>query len=231
MTTAGPPPTLVPVAVRRPVLVAMAVAALVFTVLAARFAGTSQAGAVDRRVDSVVDPLGAAHHWLVRAGETLGSPPSVILLAFSMSALCLVAGWYRPALFAIAGPGVTGVCTTLLKPALGRTIGAGFAFPSGHTGGATSLGLVAALLLLALARRRLPRALWLAALAAGGLVLGAATGASMVAANAHYPTDTVGGFCTAVVVVLGVAIGLDLLAPLWARWTQRFLPSAGRRSR
>jgi membrane-associated phospholipid phosphatase len=225
MTTAGPPPSLVPAAVRRPVLAAIAAAALVFTVLAVRFAGTSEAGGVDRRVDAVVDPVGDAHWSLVRLGERLGSPPSVVALAFLMAGLCLAAGRYRPAVLAVVGPGVTGVCTTLLKPALGRTIGDGFAYPSGHTGGATSLGLVAALLLLTFARRRLPRGLWLAGLAAGGLVLGAATGTAMIAANVHYPTDTIGGFCTAVVVVLGIALLLDLLAPVWARWTDRRLPS------
>ncbi len=31
----------------------------------------------------------------------------------------------------------------------------------------------------------------------------------MIATNAHYPTDTVGGFCTAVVAVLGTALLLD----------------------
>ena len=34
----------------------------------------------------------------------------------------------------------------------------------------------------------------------------------MVASNSHYPTDTLGGFCTAVVVVCGCALLLDRLA-------------------
>ena len=124
----------------------VACAATTFAVLAARYAGTSEAGGVDTRVDAVVDPLGTAHRWLVRHVMALGSPSSVVVLAFAASAVCLVLGRRRLAVLAVVGPGVTGVCTTLLKPALGRTIGGGFAFPSGHTGGATSLGLVAALL-------------------------------------------------------------------------------------
>ena len=108
-----------------------------------RYAGTSTAGAVDARVDAVVDPLGAAHRWLVRHAAALGSPPSVVVLAFALSAMCLLLGRRRLAVLAVVGPGLTGVCTTLLKPALGRTFDGGFAFPSGHTGGATSLGLVA----------------------------------------------------------------------------------------
>jgi membrane-associated phospholipid phosphatase len=34
----------------------------------------------------------------------------------------------------------------------------------------------------------------------------------MIASNTHYPTDTVGGFCTAVVMVCGGALALDLMA-------------------
>ena len=142
--------------------------------LAVRYAGTSTAGAVDTRVDAVVDPLGIAHHWLVHHAVALGSPPSVVALAFALSALCLLLGRRRLAVLAVVGPGVTGVCTTLLKPALGRTIEGGFAFPSGHTGGATSLGLVAALLVISLLRPGRGGAL--AILAAGALVVGGGVG-------------------------------------------------------
>ena len=34
----------------------------------------------------------------------------------------------------------------------------------------------------------------------------------MVASNLHYPTDTLGGFCTAVAVVCGAALVLDRMA-------------------
>jgi undecaprenyl-diphosphatase len=111
---------------------------------------------------------------------------------------------------AVVGPGLTGVCTTLLKPALGRTLEGGFAFPSGHTGGATSLGLVLALVVISLLRAG--RGGGLAILAAGGLVVGGGVGAAMIASNLHYPTDTLGGFCTAVAVVCGAALVLDRMA-------------------
>ena len=108
-----------------------------------RYAGTSTAGGVDARVDAVVDPLGCRAPLARPHAAALGSPPSVVVLAFALSAMCLLLGRRRLAVLAVVGPGLTGVCTTLLKPALGRTIEGGFAFPSGHTGGATSLGLVA----------------------------------------------------------------------------------------
>lgn len=205
---------LVPGPLRRPVASAVVVAALVFVVLAVRYAGTSAAGAVDVRVDTVIDPLGAAHRWLVHHAVLLGAPPSVVVLAVTLSAVCLCLGRYRLAVLSVAGPGLTGLCTTLLKPALGRTIDGGFAFPSGHTGGATSLGLVAALLVINLTRPRNGSAL--AILAAGAVVVGGGVGAAMVAVNAHYPTDTVGGFCAAVVMVCGGALVLDRVAG-WRR--------------
>ncbi len=144
----------VPADVRRPLAVAVGVAALVFTVLAIRYAGTSEAGHVDRRVDAVLDPVAGGHGRVLLPLVRLGSPPSVVVLAVGLAALCLALGRRRLAVLAIAGPGVTGACTPLLKPVLGRTIGAGgYAFPSGHTGGATALGLVVGLLLASLLAR------------------------------------------------------------------------------
>jgi undecaprenyl-diphosphatase len=184
-------------------------AGLVFALLAARYAGTSSAGRVDMRVSAAVDPL-AAHRWIVAHAMALGSPFWVTALAFVLSAVCLLLGRRRLAVLAILGPGLTGVCTTLLKPALGRTIDGGFAFPSGHTGGATSLALVAALLVISLIRPGRVGAL--AILLACAVVIGGGVGAAMIVSNNHYPTDTVGGFCTAVVVVCGAALVLDRVA-------------------
>lgn len=208
MTTATPQPTdLVPAPLRRPVTVLAALAALIFAALAVRYAGTSAAGSIDVHVDQVVDPIGAAHRWLVTRTMVVGSPPFVVLAGVVLSAVCLGRGRRRLAVLAIAGPGVTGVATTLLKPALGRTLDGVYAFPSGHTGGATSLGLVLALLVISLVRPGRTGGLTL--LAVGALAAGGAVGTAMVAGNAHYPTDTIGGFCTAVIVVLALALLLD----------------------
>lgn len=207
MTVPSRSSPLLPVVVRRPVLTVVAVAAVLFAVLAVRYAGTSAAGGVDERVDALLDPLGQAHRRLIEDGVRVGSPSSVLVLSVLLAAVCLALGRRWLALLAVLGPGVTGVCTTLLKPVLGRTIDGGFAFPSGHTGGGTSIGLVAALLLINLLRPGRRGALFL--LAAGALMMGGSVATSMIALNAHYPTDTVGGMCTAVVVVLGAALLLD----------------------
>jgi undecaprenyl-diphosphatase len=110
------------------------------------------------------------------------------------------------------GPGLTGVATTTLKPIIGRTIDGAFAFPSGHTGGATALGVVAALLVVTVLGTATGASAFL--VAAGALVSGGPMALALVAYRAHYPTDTVGGFCVAVAVVLTSALVIE-------RWPRR----------
>lgn len=208
--TAANPSVLVPSAMRRPLLVAVALAAVVFTALAVRYAGTSGPGALDARVQALVVPIARAHHRIAHFTADLGSPVAVITFALVLAALCYRLDRRRLAVLAIVGPGITGVLTTGLKPVLGRTIGDGFAYPSGHTGGATALGLVAALLVVGLLVAK--RGASLTIVAASGVLCGGVVGGAMVAIGAHYPTDVVGGFCTAVAVVCGVALALDHVA-------------------
>ena len=84
------------------------------------------------------------------------------------------------------------------------------AFPSGHTAFLTAFAL--ALALLAAGRFGLGptsgTALALAAASAAGALMGWA----QVATGAHYPTDTVGGCCTALAVVPAAAWVIDRAA-------------------
>jgi undecaprenyl-diphosphatase len=185
-------------------------AAVVFVVLAALYAGTSVAGRVDTRVDAVVDPFVDDNRLLIERVVALGSPGWVVALSLILAATSLVLGRRRFAVLAVIGPGLTGACTSLLKPLLGRTINSYFAFPSGHTGGATALGLVAALLAISFVRPGRGGAM--ALLAAGSVGVGGGVATAMVAANAHYPTDTLAGYCLAVVVVCAGALVVDRIA-------------------
>ncbi|HZG90710.1 MAG TPA: phosphatase PAP2 family protein [Pseudonocardia sp.] len=110
-------------------------------------------------------------------------------------------------MLAIVGPGLTGLATTTLKPLIGRTFNGEFAFPSGHTGGATALGLVAALLVIRAVRAE--HAAGATLVAVGTVVSGGTMALALIGGQEHYPTDTVGGFFVAVAVVLLSALTID----------------------
>lgn len=74
-------------------------------------------------------------------------------------------------------------------------------YPSGHTGAWTALGLVTTLILIGwLSPRTTTRAVILAVDAS---IPGGAMALALVRFSNHYPSNTVGGFCAAVVCVLG----------------------------
>jgi membrane-associated phospholipid phosphatase len=183
-------------------------ALLVFGVFAARYADDSTAGRIDRRLQ-----------WFVGYPDTTPSLPDIVIafggadgtvvFAVVLCGIALALGHRKLAVLAIVGPGLTGVATTTLKPIIGRTIDGDFAYPSGHTGGATALGVVAALLLIAVLRTATHTSALL--IAAGALVSGGTMALALVADRAHYATDTLGGFCVAVAVVLTSALAIERL--------------------
>ncbi|MET9696761.1 phosphatase PAP2 family protein [Streptomyces sp. NPDC006529] len=185
-------------------------AALVVVVLGVRYAGHGRPGTVDgwlRPVDDLRPPWRRVALFL----DFLGEPVGAALLVAAAVAACLLLRRPRTALLAVAGPGAAVGAATLLKHLVGRTIHGGYlSYPSGHTAFLTALALVAAL---AATRRAAPgrTAATLLVLAAA-LAAGAAMGWAQVALGAHYPTDALGGWCTALALVPATAWALD-------RWT------------
>ena len=119
------------------------------------------------------------------------------------------------AAFAIVAPiGASALTELVLKPLIDRHKQTGLAFPSGHTTGAFSLALTAAVLLLP-HRADLRARLGFVRLVVGASVLALATGTAiaLVALRAHYATDTLGGAAVALAVVPTVALGLDAFRP------------------
>lgn len=202
-------PALLPPGVRGPATVAAALCALGLAVLALRYAGDDDSGRLDDRLSAAVDAVPAGRGGLARVVVAVGDPLPVIVIAFAMAIACAALGSRRLALLAVLAPGLTGVATTLLKPVIGRTfVDAGsFALPSGHTGAAAALGLVAAFVLAD--RCRLRPATTAALLAAGAAVPGAGMALALTVLDIHYPTDTVAGLCTAVAVAVGTALAVD----------------------
>jgi undecaprenyl-diphosphatase len=202
---------LLPPRARLPIAVLDLVAVVVFVVLATRFHDQRDAGRLDRAVDGRLAHHLFAYRVALRALIEAGAPATVALTAFALCAWCLATGRTRGALLSVLGPGLAALATdSVLKPAIDRTLYGSLAFPSGHTTGAVAVAGVIAVLLLGPSRPSgvPPRVRGLlvavAATVSGGTAIG------LVVLRWHYSTDTVGGFCVAVVVVTAVALAIDL---------------------
>ena len=208
-----PAPAVLPPALRARLGAIAVLAALVVVVLGVLYAGHSAAGRVDRWVvlptaDSVRPP------WrnVALALDFWGEPAGAAVLFVVAATGCLLLGRPRAAVLAVAGPALAIGTTALLKSLVGRTIHGpdNLSYPSGHTAFATALALVVALLTtgrLGLGRTGGTLLVLTAALAAG-----AAMGWAEVALSAHYPTDVLGGWCTALAVIPATAWLVDRVA-------------------
>ncbi|QES52752.1 hypothetical protein DEJ50_29805 [Streptomyces venezuelae] len=190
-----------------------AVAALVVLALGVRYAGAGEPGTVDARIRAAVD--GARPPWWRHAAlatDFLGEPAGAAALVAAIVTGCLLLRHPRAAVLVVAGTGTAVGVTTLLKPLVGRTINGGYlSYPSGHTAFLTALAL--SLALLATGRRPgLGKAAGLSLVLTAALVAGTAMGWAQVALGAHYPTDVLGGWCTALAVVPATAWLVDRLA-------------------
>lgn len=190
-----------------------ALAALVVGVLGVLYAGHGEPGRVDRWIirptaDSVRPPWRS----VALAMDFLGEPAGAAMLIVAAVAGCLLLRRPRAAVLVVVGAAMTVGTATLLKHLVGRTIhGDGnLSYPSGHTAFLTALALIGALL--ATGRFGLGRTAGTSLVLAAALVAGAAMGWAQVALGAHYPTDVLGGWCTALVVTPATAWLVDQVA-------------------
>ncbi|MCL8013287.1 phosphatase PAP2 family protein [Streptomyces sp. AS02] len=200
-----------------------ALAALVGVVIGALYAGHDEPGTVDRWiVPPTADSVRPPWRNVALATDFLGEPAGAATLVLVAVTGCLLLRRPRAAVLVVAGAGLAVVTTTLLKPVVGRTIHDGhLSYPSGHTAFLTALALVVALL--ATGRLGLGRTAGTSLVLAAALVAGAAMGWAQVALGAHYPTDVLGGWCTALAVVPATAWLVDRTADaaVWQRRRQR----------
>ncbi|MEV6199551.1 phosphatase PAP2 family protein [Streptomyces sp. NPDC051771] len=186
-------------------------AALAVAVLGAWYGGAGGPGRVDVRVRGLLGDTGASWRELAEAADFLGEPAGAAGLVAVGLLGCLVARRPRAAVLLVGGVGVSVAATTLLKPVVGRTIHGGYlAFPSGHTAFLTAFALVVALVVSG--RLGLGRTAGLSLVLAAGVAGGAVMGWAQIVLDAHYPTDVLGGWCTAFAVVPAVALSIDRLA-------------------
>ncbi|QKW03118.1 phosphatase PAP2 family protein [Streptomyces sp. NA02536] len=212
--TAGRPERAVlPPALRGWLGVMAGLAGLVVLVLGVLHAGEGEPGRVDARIWAAVDRAGPMWRDVALATDFLGEPLGAAVLVTAAVAGCLLVRWPRAALLAVGGPALAVGATTLLKPLVGRTIHGddNLSYPSGHTAFLTAFVLVVALLVTG--RLGLGRAAGLSLVLAAALAAGAAMGWAQVLLGAHYPTDVLGGWCTALAVVPAAAWPADA----WSR--------------
>jgi membrane-associated phospholipid phosphatase len=190
-----------------------ALAALVVGVLGVLYAGHSEPGRVDRWVvQPTADSVRPPWRRVALATDFLAEPAGAAMLVVAAVAGCLLLRRPRAAVFIVAGAAVAVGTTKVLKSLVGRTIhGDGnLSYPSGHTAFLTALALMVALL--AAGRLGLGRTAGALLVLAAALVAGAAMGWAQVALGAHYPTDVLGGWCTALAVVPATAWLVDQVA-------------------
>lgn len=198
---------LVPRRIRRSATALAVACALVLVALVARYRDTDAAGQLDVAAMSRIQDLLVNHSqelWLI---VRLGHPVPIFVMAVLLASVFLATRRPRLAVLAFAGPGATGIVTTVLQPLVGRTLEGDFSLPSGHTGVATAISAVAALAVIGSVRTRLIPVAAVAAAAVFGV--GTVMGIALIANGLHYPTDVVAGFCTALAVVLVLGLGLD----------------------
>ncbi|MFE9674437.1 phosphatase PAP2 family protein [Streptomyces sp. NPDC006259] len=188
-----------------------ALAALVVVVLGVLYADASTPGTVDARIFAAVYGVGPRWRHLALATDFLGEPVGAAALVVAAVTGCLLLRRPRAAVLVVAGAGATVGTTTLLKFLVGRTIYDGnLSYPSGHTAFLSALALVMALLVTG--RLDLGRAAGTSLVLVAALAAGAAMGWAQVALGAHYPTDVLGGWCTALAVTPATAWLVDRLA-------------------
>ncbi len=184
-------------------------AAITLAVLGFAYADRSVGSAVDLGIRADLRQLGAPWRQIALVVDWTGEPVGAALLLATFVLVFLRMGNRRAALLAVIGPGVAVTVTMVMKPLVGSTINDGFlSFPSGHTATATSFALVAMLV----GTRHRGAATGMLLVAVVTVPAAAAMAWAQVLLNAHYPTDTVGGFCAAVAVVPAVAWTIDRVA-------------------
>jgi undecaprenyl-diphosphatase len=196
---------------RRSAAVLAVLGTLLVAIPAVVHADGTEPGRVDRWVQSVVENTPSAAGNATLMVDWTGEPVGRTLVVLAVMALCLIAGRRRLAAIAVVGTILTSVLTTILKHVVGRRIHDEFlSYPSGHTAAATAIGLVLGLLLADLLR--VGRVVG-ASMALGLAVVGGAVVAwAQIDLAAHYPTDTIGGFGSALLVIPATALLVDKLA-------------------
>jgi len=201
---------------RAPLLTVAVFAALGVVVLGIVFAGATVGTAFDTSVQLELWQLGSPWLQIGMLVDFTAEPVGSVLVFGGLVYAFVRKGHRRAAVFLLAGAGASVFFTTALKPLVGRDINNGFlAFPSGHTASMTAVTLV--IMLVVIQRRGIRTVPGMLLLAAVTIPAATAMAWAQVLENAHYPTDTLGGFCVALAVVPPTGLLVDAIADRRAR--------------
>jgi len=187
----------------------IAVAAVGTAVLGLHYAGDHSGGRLDTAIDSRLQHRLHGHLRFLHRLVAVADPHWVVVWCAALALLFFLTGRRRAAVLAALGPAIAaGFTEFVLKPLIGRRIHDALSFPSGHTTAAVSVAVVVVIVLLGPTRPGWPPIArwWASALA---LLAAVAVATALVGSGYHYATDTLGGFCVAVGVVLAVAWAID----------------------
>ncbi|MGA3153759.1 MAG: phosphatase PAP2 family protein [Streptosporangiaceae bacterium] len=202
---------LLPAAARPAAAALLAACVAVAILLGALFWHQAHAGWLDRAVDTRLEASLGGHRVILNLLVGLGDPLPVTVIVVVLLLACAAARRWRGALLlAVAVPSAAALTELALKPLVGRLLGGGLSFPSGHATGMFALAAAIGVLLLGPPRPRRPAVLRVVL----GLCAYAAAGAvavALVSLHLHYFTDTVAGAAVGTAVVLATAFLLDWL--------------------
>jgi membrane-associated phospholipid phosphatase len=220
-----PVPPLIPDRGRRAAVIVSVCCAAVLAAGAVAGAGKSHGNSLDQSVDRWVIDHFHTHLNGMKQITDLGNPTPAIALTVIVILGCLVVRRVNGAILAPAAALVANVVTELvLKPAVHETIGQPgvLSYPSGHTTSVFTLVAVVVVLLIDPPHTRVPGWLRLV-LAILAVAIGCVVAVSLIGIQYHYFTDTVGGACVAIGVVLVLSLLLDAPAARarMGRWSFR----------
>jgi membrane-associated phospholipid phosphatase len=209
----GAPRPLLPSAGRRLASALLAGCVAVTVLLGVWLTHRSRAGWLDSAVDGRVRASLGGHPAVLNLLAGLGDPVPLTAMTAALLLSCLATcSWRAAVLVAVAVPTAGGLAEFVLKPLIGRTLLGQFSLPSGHAAGVFALAAVVAILLAGPLHAQLPAALRLL-LALAAVLAAVAVAVALVALNAHYFTDTVGGATVGTAVVLATALIVDRTSP------------------
>ncbi len=155
------------------------------------------------------DVLTSGHHSALTDVTSLRYPQVVVAVSVVLAVVAFPRDRIRSLVCLVGPPAALASTELVLKPLVGRTLGAGLSYPSGSTVGAAALGVAAVLAVPAAWRRR-------TAVAAAVYALWMAL--AVVSLQWHYPTDAAAGLAYGCGVVLLVDVAARTVAGPLARW-------------